>query len=431
MSSFSNVTVRQLVGSIGTLISGMAVARIMSAVVIILIARQVGPGTFGQYAASFAVAKLSSVLFTLGVDVWLLRNGNRAGDPAVLARYASSCLSVKVVLGVLWLGGISLVGPTLNQDVFPFTILMLASVSVWLDEQGNTIRNAFKTAMQNRIASFLIVAAQGMSLGITILLLLRGTDVLLPFVIGQVIATALGTGLAYAQFQRSIGIHMDSRKTLTILREALPFALSVALALIYGRADITIIGHWLGEAAVGYYSPAVALVGALVLVPEASHTAMLPILSQLHNRDQDRLVQLSRWFLLASIVGGGIAAVGVIVVAHPLVDFVYGSQFLPSAQVLTILSGVLAARFVSFALAAIIVAVGWQKHRVIVQAVSAVLNVGLNLMIIQRGIIAVAQVYIVSEVVLMLGYLLLVILWRQAEIGEANAFWAWPNRKVR
>ncbi len=80
MSSFSTVTRRQIIGSIGALVSGMAVARVMAAVIIILIARRIGPGAFGQYAASFAVAKLTSVLFTLGVDVWLLRNGNRAGD---------------------------------------------------------------------------------------------------------------------------------------------------------------------------------------------------------------------------------------------------------------------------------------------------------------------------------------------------------------
>ncbi len=80
----------------------------------------------------------------------------------------------------------------------------------------------------------------------------------------------------------------------------------------------------------------------------------------------------------------------------------------------------MAARFVSFALGAIVVAVGWQNYRVIAQAISAGLNVGLNLLIVvSAGIVGVAKVYIASEVVLMLGYLFLVLLWQHREKRRA------------
>ncbi len=187
---------------------------------------------------------------------------------------------------MVWLAGMALIGPNLNQDVFPFAILVLASVSVWLDEQSSTIWNSFKSGMRNKTASALIVIAQSIFFGITMILLLAGTDTLLPFVVGQMVASILGAGIAYWQFRREIGIIFDRASVFIILREALPFALSMGLALIYGRADVTIIGHWLGETAVGFYSPAVSLIGALVLLPEASYTTMLPILSQLHNQNQ-------------------------------------------------------------------------------------------------------------------------------------------------
>lgn len=416
MSSFSTVTKRQIIGNISALVSGMVVARIMSAVIIILIARRIGPDSFGQYAASFAVAKLTSVLFTLGVDVWLLRNGNRAGDAGLLAKHSSSCLSIKAILGTGWLIGMALIGPNLNQDVFPFAILMLAAVSVWLDEQSSTIWNSFKSGMRNKTASSLIVIAQSIFFGITMVLLLMGTDTLLPFVVGQMAASILGAGIAYWQFRREIGISFDRASVVTILREAFPYALSMALALIYGKADITIIGHWLGETAVGFYSPAVSLIGALVLLPEASYTTMLPILSQFHSQNKQRMIFLSRWLVGLSILGGLIVAGGLIVVSNPLVNLVYGARFAPSAEVLRILSGVLALRFISFALGAIVVAVGWQSYRVIAQALSAGLNVGLNLLIVVSvGIVGVAKVYVASEIVLMLGYLILVLLWQRGE----------------
>ena len=51
-------------------------------------------------------------------------------------------------------------------------------------------------------------------------------------------------------------------------------------------------------------------------------------------------------------------------------------------------------------------AVGWQKYRLTPQAISAIANVILNLYFIpQFGVVGVASVYVVSEIVLTTGYI--------------------------
>jgi O-antigen/teichoic acid export membrane protein len=58
-----------------------------------------------------------------------------------------------------------------------------------------------------------------------------------------------------------------------------------------------------------------------------------------------------------------------------------------------------------FGWAAFLVATGRQNQRLVPQVVSAVLNVGLNLWLIPRlGIPGVALIYMVSEIVLTIGY---------------------------
>jgi O-antigen/teichoic acid export membrane protein len=93
----------------------------------------------------------------------------------------------------------------------------------------------------------------------------------------------------------------------------------------------------------------------------------------------------------------------------------YGPAYAQVGVILQILSGVLLLRSPIFAAGAILVAVGRQRQRVMVQAVSAGANVGLNLLLVgATGVIGVAYVYIFSELILVTGQLL--ILWRHGHL---------------
>ena len=93
-------------------------------------------------------------------------------------------------------------------------------------------------------------------------------------------------------------------------------------------------------------------------------------------------------------------------------NLLYGAPYQGSGAVLAVLSGVLVLRCPSTALAAALVAVGWQTWRVGAQAVAAILNVVLNLLIVhQFGVMGVAKVYVFTEAILFLGLLSLFILW--------------------
>jgi O-antigen/teichoic acid export membrane protein len=97
------------------------------------------------------------------------------------------------------------------------------------------------------------------------------------------------------------------------------------------------------------------------------------------------------------------------------VNLLYGPEFAPAAEVLTILALVLGLHCVSFALGAILAAVGRQGPRVAVQAFAAALNIALNLLVIREwGNIGVAWVFVASEVVLVIGYWVLVGRWERA-----------------
>jgi O-antigen/teichoic acid export membrane protein len=198
-----------------------------------------------------------------------------------------------------------------------------------------------------------------------------------------------------------------------VLRSTAVFGVSEGLAIIYERADVAIIGYWLGKTAAGLYAPAVSLMTTLFLIPQAIYEVMLPVTSETYARNPLLIRrQAYRIILLSTALGIGMG-LGLAVIARPLVWLVYGREYAISGELLTILSAILVLKSVSFAVAAVLTAVGWQNRRVIVQAVAAALNIGLNMALIQTvGLPGVAYVYVLTEAVLMVGYLLFYLRWQ-------------------
>ncbi len=407
---------QKIISNIGALLSGTVIARALSAFTLILIARQLGPASFGQYAASFAGVKVASVGFSLGIDGWLLRNGNRQNNANQLGVHSTSSLAIKIGLGAVWFLTIALLAPLLDQRVFPFSIVILCAIAIWLEDVTNTAWSTFKATLQNHTTFILIIFFQGSIFVITAILAWLGFNSAQIFLTGRIAAAALGSSVALYWMVHRFGIQFRLDNVRHALVETLPYGASLALAMIYGRADIMIVAHWLGKEAAGYYSPAVSLLSMLILIPSATYGVMLPVLSQAHSERAHVLhkyaVKLVLWSALLGAVLGGFLALA----ARPLMVFLYGEAYASSASILMILSGVIAARAIIFALASIIVAVGWQNRRVIIQVASAALNIGLNVLVVQHwGLHGVAWIYVLSEWILLLGYLWLVIKWTQTD----------------
>jgi O-antigen/teichoic acid export membrane protein len=286
-----------------------------------------------------------------------------------------------------------------------------------MEELASTAWSSFKAALQNQATLVLVSVPQILFLCVTVGLIALGVDSLLLFLTARFMVALSGAIAAIIVLVHLIGLEFDWRLVRPTLGQALPFAASMALALIYGRADIVIVGQWLGEEQAGLYAPASTLVTALFLIPAAIYGVMLPVLSRVHAAEQAPALQrITRQFLAVSATMGVILGGSVALMADPIVRIIYGEAFGQSAAVLAILGGVLFLRCIVFSLAAIIVAVGWQKWRVMAQVAAATLSIGLNLLIVnQWGILGVAKVYVVTEAVLVVGYLSLVVWWQRSQ----------------
>jgi O-antigen/teichoic acid export membrane protein len=192
---------------------------------------------------------------------------------------------------------------------------------------------------------------------------------------------------------------------LPIFRGAMPFTASLVFSLIYERADVTIIGQFLGTEQAGLYGPAATLVTTLFLIPASAYAVMVPVFTRAHAIQAAQFATTLRLFLAVNTALGICLAAGLAFSAGWIMQQLYGDQYAESGAVLAILSLVLGLRCVTFALGAAVVGAGLQTRRLKAQALAAALNVVINLIIVGAwGIRGVAWVYVFTEFVLLIGY---------------------------
>lgn len=415
-------TRRQILTNFATLLSGMGAARVMTAVALILVARQIGPNYYGQYVACFSLAKLTSVISSWGLDGWLLWRGGHATDRRTIAVNSGIALTWKLLLGLIWFLLLYLLAGWLNPEVFPLPVLLLAGLVVWTEDLTNTVWSVFKSTLQNDVTFKIITSIQFLLLSTTFALIVFGAQQLIVFMWARLIVSAIGCIGAVYLLRRNIGLGFIAAEMLPIFRAAAPFAASLVFSLIYERADVTIVGQFLGTEQAGLYGPAATITTTLFLIPASAYAVMVPVFTRAHTTRAATFNRTLRLFLaINTALGIGLAG-GLALSAHWIVDLLYGGQYAESAPVLVILSLVLGLRCVTFALGAAVVGTGLQARRLIVQALAAVLNVVINIVSVGVwGIQGVAWVYVLSELVLLLGYWLVLVPVRRRSRAAASS----------
>lgn len=391
-----------VVNNIVTLFTGSVAAQAMSTVALLLMARQLGPEQYGQYAGVTVLATFAGIIFNLGLDLWLLQRGGR--EPARIGEISGSLLAIKLGLGAIWLVGMLALAGWIETPSLPIGLIRLSALMIWINSLFATILTTFKSILQNSVSSLLEVLSAVVRLLGTLVLVSLGTQQASTFVWMQVGVLAFFLLIALIVALRRLELSSRWEIAVEALRQSLPYASSDLLAMLFMRQDILIIALMLGDTAAGIYSPAVGVLNAAFLAPAAVHLVMLPVLSNLFaSHPQQARLTTRRAMAVFTVVG--IALMIGLYLGAPILTWMLGARFAGSENILQILSPIIFSHSINYGLAAVLVATNMQKRRSVVQAVTVVLNLALNLLVVRRfGIPGVAGVYVVTEIALVAGY---------------------------
>jgi O-antigen/teichoic acid export membrane protein len=348
------MTTPRFVRNSALLVAVEIITKTLGVVFFALIARFLGAGEVGLYAFALAVANFIVIPARFGFENLVQREVGR--EPASTRHYLWGVGAVKglISLGIMGLFCIAL-ALTGRQDL---TILLLAAAFTLMSSFMEFL-NAFFRANQRpefELAVRLLFSLSNLLLGIMVLYAgwrLRG--VLLTQLINAAVAVIVGT-LILARIAPPGRCAWNWQVVWGYVAAATPFAGILVSLYFSNQIGIIILKLFTGTTEVGYFAAALRLFDNLTLIPAAIMGAFLPIMSQLYVRSVGGFARTLRFTVKYLFILSVPPAVIMAILARPIVVFLYGESFLPSAPALQILSLPLLFSFWNYACTNVLIA---------------------------------------------------------------------------
>lgn len=385
---------------LGVAIGGVVISRLIATVIQILLARWMGLADFGLYTTVFTLLGPVIMLASLGLDTWLLHQG---GQAAQLDRAIGQVFGLRLVVTSILMTGaviaILMVGPA---DL-PWLLTVMAALVLSCELFLTTAFTALRAKVRNGAGAFVQIVSSALLL----VLLWSFWDAQAPLysAVGYRLLSSIGGLLLFAWIgRRAIHLVWQRSGLKAMLKSARIFFISDLLAAIALKADLTTIALLLGAVAVGTYNPALTIVNATFIIPQVAFQVFLPVLAR-----QPSGSRTSRWMLWLMLIGSVVYGICLLTVlswgAHPLIQKVYGDQYLAAVPLLQIMSAIPLFKSINFCWAMLMVARDQQPFRTKLQSIGALSNVAGNLILIPvMGLIGAAWVNLFTEVILVLCY---------------------------
>jgi O-antigen/teichoic acid export membrane protein len=185
-----------------------------------------------------------------------------------------------------------------------------------------------------------------------------------------------------------------------LLKEAVPFVILGALGVVHFRTDVVLLRTWCGAAEAGYYGVGYRLTEMLIAADAALLTAVFPAFAHKAETAPDSFVfgfqRLMKYCLLVALP----LAVGVTLLAEPLIVLLSDASYLPGAVALRRTIWVVALSFLNGVMYNALYAVRRQVCVLGLFAVATVVNLGLNALLVPgHGLFGAGLTKVASELV--------------------------------
>jgi O-antigen/teichoic acid export membrane protein len=150
---------------------------------------------------------------------------------------------------------------------------------------------------------------------------------------------------------------------------------------VHFRSDIYLVGLYLTSAEIAFYSISLHLAERLLMIPTTLSVVLFPRLSSLPTAAAARLAgRVARNVFFLSLLSGA----ALVILAEPLIRILYGEAYVPAVAPFYIVMAGVAAISITRNLANFFRSTNTHQYTVWILIVSALLNLGLNALIIPR-----------------------------------------------
>lgn len=303
--------------------------------VVVWIARYLGPEQFGLMNYAMAIVALFGAVASLGLNSIVVRDLIQVPETANITLGTAFLLQVVGGLLAFGLAIVTIIVARPDDDQTKLTVAVLGFVMVfkatevvkyWFESQVNS---KYTVWVENGV--FLILAV------IKVCLILTHAS-LMAFIwaaFAEGLLVAIGLLSIYAWRGGSLSrwcIHYS--RTRALLKNGWPLMLSGLAVMIYMRVDQIMLGQMLGDEAVGIYTAAVRISEVWYFIPMAIVASVFPSIIEAKKNSEtlyyQRLQKLFDFMVLLALA----VAIPMTFLSDWIVVFLFGEEFAQAGSVL-------------------------------------------------------------------------------------------------
>lgn len=337
---------------------------------------------YGILSAALALTGIYVVINDLGLGTLTVREVAR--DTSLARKYVGNTTVMKIFLSILTFLLTVLTVYIFGYDDVTVTVIYILTIAFIFNAFSSIFYSIFQAHQKMEYQSVATILNSVVMLIGTFLAIYLGLDVI-AFALVYLAANAINfiyILITYVWKFYLPNVEMDLDFWKPTIKEALPLSITSIFNVLVFRLDSVMLSVMSGMGAVGFYNAAFRLMEALIVFPAVYTTAIFPVFSALYGSSQKTLktgyVKSFKYLTILSLP----IAVGITLLAEPIILLLYKPIYTPSILTLQIVVWVLPFIFINYIQGSLLTAMNRQVTFLKITAVSLVLNVGMNLILI-------------------------------------------------
>jgi len=390
---------RRVVTDIVAQIGGQVVNIALGIVTTVVIVRALGADQYGQWATILAVIDLIATFGNFGLENVAIRFATQ--EPEREGAWVGATTSLRLAIAVPMIAAFVVAIAILASEGEMLVTGLLLSL-LYLTGAISTLRIVFRLHVRNHITVAFTTLTS---------VLWAGSVIAIAALDGGMVAFAIAflsvsivVNLALAAIAlRTIPVQWRGARRMwgRLLRIGIPVGIAGTLTFTYGRIDQILVYELAPNAAdVGIYAAMYKILDNAGFVPMSVMVTLFPVMAGLFPSDPARLRRMMQIAIdyLTIVALGGLALT--IVAAEPIVELLYGPDYVSGATVLTILVAAFIPICIGNVAGNMVIAMNLQRRYIWFAALGLGLNVPLNIVLIPEfGIEAAAWITLLTEIV--------------------------------
>lgn len=391
-----------------SLIIAQVVYKILTLIMMILIARFLGAQGFGQISYGLSFVWVFLFLSDFGFSELFVRDV--ALKKNLFEKYINNIVTLKIFVGLVSYAMIILLGWRFSFGIEKFWIISILGLSVILDSFVYFFRSLFRAKETMEYEAVLMVIEALLKIGIVFLAIKSRINLhgAILIAVALLIVSAMNFLINFIIFifnHKKFSFAFASNLWRYLLGNSFPFAFVYILALLNFRVDIIMLSVMEGDVAAGWYNADYKLLEQFFIIPITLSYVFLPVFSRL-SESHDDLQKIFKQAITTLFVFS-FACVGLCYLfGDKAIEIIYGRGFENAKNYFFILSLVLPIFFIKPITEKFLYGLGKQLIVCAVYLAGVICNIILNLFMIPRlGINGASIATIISEILIVSGCL--------------------------